>query len=154
MKMNSLLDAPSIRELYRASQAGVEVQLNVRGICALRPGVEGISDGIEVVSIVGRFLEHSRIYQFERDDEISTYIGSADLMPRNLYNRVELLTPVEDPRLCAELSDVLDRCLADNTNAWELGEDGRWVRRDPGDRPRPAQAELIERHMARASESL
>jgi polyphosphate kinase len=154
MKMNSLLDAPSIRELYRASQAGVEVQLNVRGICALRPGVEGISDGIEVVSIVGRFLEHSRIYQFERDDEISTYIGSADLMPRNLYNRVELLTPVEDPRLCAELSDVLDRCLADNTNAWVLGEDGRWVRREPGDRPRAAQAELIERHVARASESL
>jgi polyphosphate kinase len=154
MKMNSLLDPPSIRQLYRASQAGVPVELNVRGICALRPGVEGVSDNIEVVSIVGRFLEHSRIYSFERDGEAHVYIGSADLMPRNLYNRVELLAPVEDPRLCAELSDVLDRCLADDTNAWELHQDGRWVRRTPGDPSRAAQAELIERHVARASESL
>ena len=153
MKMNSLLDPPSIRELYRASQAGVEVHLNVRGICALRPGVEGVSDNIEVVSIVGRFLEHSRIYSFERGDEAGVYIGSADLMPRNLYNRVELLTPVDDARLRAELSDILDRSLADDTNAWELGEDGRWTRRTPADRPRSAQAELIERHIARASES-
>ena len=154
MKMNSLLDPASIRELYRASQAGVPVELNVRGICALRPGVEGVSDNIGVVSIVGRFLEHSRIYSFERDEEVSFYIGSADLMPRNLYNRVELLTPVEDPRLRAELSDVLDRCLADDTNAWTLGEDGRWTRRTPGAEPRAAQPELIERHVARASESL
>jgi polyphosphate kinase len=154
MKMNSLLDPASIRELYRASQAGVPVELNVRGICALRPGVEGVSDNIEVVSIVGRFLEHSRIYSFERDDEVNVYIGSADLMPRNLYNRVELLVPVDDPRLCAELSDVLDRCLADDTQAWVLGEDGRWTRTEPGQRARAAQAELIERHVARASESL
>jgi polyphosphate kinase len=154
MKMNSLLDAPSIRELYRASQAGVDVQLNVRGICALRPCVQGVSDNIRVVSIVGRFLEHSRIYSFERGDKASIYIGSADLMPRNLYNRVELLTPVEDQRLCADLSDVLDRSLADDTNAWELQEDGRWVRREPADSPSNAQATLIERHVARASESL
>ena len=154
MKMNSLLDPPSIRQLYRASQAGVPVELNVRGICALRPGVEGVSDNIGVVSIVGRFLEHSRIYSFERDGEAHVYIGSADLMPRNLYNRVELLAPVEDSRTCADLSDVLDRCLADDTNAWELHEDGRWVRRTPGEQPRSAQAELIERHVARASESL
>ena len=154
MKMNSLLDPASIRQLYRASQAGVPVELNVRGICALRPGVEGVSENIEVVSIVGRFLEHSRIYSFERDDEANIFIGSADLMPRNLYNRVELLAPVEDPRLRAELSDVLDRCLADDSNAWELGEDGRWTRRTPGSPPRSAQAELIDRHIARASESL
>ena len=97
MKMNSLLDAPSIRALYRASQAGVRVELNVRGICALRPGVPGVSDNIEVVSVVGRFLEHSRIYSFERPgEEERVYIGSADLMPRNLYNRVELVAPVED----------------------------------------------------------
>ena len=99
MKMNSLLDATSIRALYRASQAGVRVELNVRGICALRPGVAGVSENIEVVSVVGRFLEHSRIYSFERPGEDARiYIGSADLMPRNLYNRVELVTPVEDPK--------------------------------------------------------
>jgi polyphosphate kinase len=154
MKMNSLLDAPSIRSLYRASQAGVQVELNVRGICALRPRVEGISENIEVVSIVDRFLEHSRIYSFERpEEEPRVYIGSADLMPRNLYNRVELLTPVEDGRLRAELLDVLDRCLADNTNAWTLGEDGSWTRRSPDGEPRNAEAELIERHLARAAES-
>jgi polyphosphate kinase len=154
MKMNSLLDPASIRRLYGASQAGVPIELNVRGICALRPGVEGVSDGIRVVSIVGRFLEHSRIYSFERGDETSFYIGSADLMPRNLYNRVELLTPVEDPRLCGELADVLDMCFGDNTHAWELGGDGRWTRRSPDGEPRDAQRELIERHVARASESL
>ena len=100
MKMNSLLDAPSIRALYRASQAGVRVELNVRGICALRPGVDGVSENIAVTSVVGRFLEHSRIYSFERPGEDERiYIGSADLMPRNLYNRVELLVPIEDPRV-------------------------------------------------------
>ena len=130
LKMNSLLDAPSIRALYRASQAGVEVEINVRGICALRPGVEGVSDRITVRSVVGRFLEHSRIYSFERHGEpASVYIGSADLMPRNLYNRVELVTPVEDDKARAELLDVLDRSMADNTNSWELHSDGEWIRR-------------------------
>src|SRR5439155_15244879 len=118
LKMNALLDARSIRALYRASQAGVRVELNVRGICALRPGVPGVSDNIEVVSIVGGFLEHSRIFSFERPGEDErVFIGSADLMPRNLYKRVELVVPVEDSRLRAELLDVLDRSLADNTNA-------------------------------------
>jgi len=155
MKMNSLLDPPAIQALYRASQAGVRVELNVRGICALRPGVSGVSDKIEVVSIVGRFLEHSRIFSFERDGEERIYIGSADLMPRNLYNRVELVTPVDDPRLRAELTDVLDRSLADNTNAWILDSDGRWTRRTRGDgkEPRSVQRELIEQHVARAAES-
>ena len=147
MKMNSLLDAPCIRALYRASQAGVEVDLNIRGICALRPGVEGVSENIRVVSIVGRFLEHSRIYSFERPDETRIYIGSADLMPRNLYNRVELLTPVEEEANRDELTEVLDRAFADNTNAWELGSDGVWSRRTVnGDRPVSLQSELIERH--------
>jgi polyphosphate kinase len=155
MKMNSLLDAPSIRELYRASQAGVEVKLNVRGICALRPGVPGVSENIEVTSIVGRYLEHSRIYAFERDGEDSVYIGSADLMPRNLYNRVELLVPVEDARVRSELLEVVEISLADNTNAWTLSDDGRWTRRSPGGAgPRHAQSELINHHLARASESL
>ena len=97
------------------------MQINVRGICALRPGVPGVSENIEVVSVVGRFLEHSRIYSFERPGEDERiYIGSADLMPRNLYNRVELVVPIEDARIRAELLDVLDRSLADNMNAWEL----------------------------------
>jgi polyphosphate kinase len=152
MKMNSLLDATSIRALYRASQAGVEVEVNVRGICALRPGVPGVSENIQVTSIVGRFLEHSRIFSFERHGEpASVYIGSADLMPRNLYNRVELVTPVFDPKLRGELIEVLDRSLADNTNSWELGSDGTWTRRRPDGRPRNLQRELIEVHGARAA---
>jgi polyphosphate kinase len=153
LKMNSLLDPVSIRALYRASQAGVKIELNVRGICALRPGVEGVSEQVEVVSVVGRFLEHSRIFSFERPDEDERiFIGSADWMPRNLYNRVELVVPVEDPRLRAELMDVLDRSLADNTNAWVLGPDGEWTRRRPDGEPRNVQRELIERYQARASE--
>jgi polyphosphate kinase len=151
--MNSLLDAVSIRALYRASQAGVKIELNVRGICALRPGVEGVSQTVEVVSVVGRFLEHSRIFSFERPGEPErVYIGSADWMPRNLYNRVELVTPVDDAKLRAELMDVLDRSLADNTNAWVLGSDGEWSRRRPAGEPRSVQRELIDRHQARASE--
>ncbi len=154
LKMNSLLDAKSIQALYRASQAGVEVEVNVRGICALRPGVPGVSENIAVSSVVGRFLEHSRIYSFERpgeDEQI--YIGSADLMPRNLYNRVELVVPISDQRVRSELLDVLDRSLADNTNTWELREDGSWERRPVIGEPRSVQRELIERHQARASET-
>src|SRR5205085_8395526 len=96
LKMNSLLDAPCIRALYRASQAGVRVELNVRGICCLRPGVSGVSENIRVVSVVGRFLEHSRAYVFIADDDCEMLLGSADLMPRNLDQRVELVVPVED----------------------------------------------------------
>jgi polyphosphate kinase len=152
LKMNSLLDAPSIRALYRASQAGVEVQVNVRGICGLRPGVPGVSDRITVTSTVGRFLEHSRIYSFERNGEPpSMYIGSADLMPRNLYNRVELVAPIFDDKVRAELTDVLDWSLADNTNSWELGEDGGWTRLQPNGEPRSVQRELIERHTERSA---
>jgi polyphosphate kinase len=154
MKMNSLLDPTCIRALYCASQAGVEVDLNIRGICALRPGVQGVSENIRVVSVVGRFLEHSRIFSFERPDETRIFIGSADLMPRNLYNRVELLTPVEDPTGRDQLTDVLDRAFVDNTGAWELGSDGVWSRRTlNGDQPRSVQAELLERHARRAAEA-
>jgi len=153
MKMNSLLDAPCIRALYRASQAGVRVELNIRGICALRPGVPGVSENIRVVSIVGRFLEHSRIFSFEREGESHLYIGSADLMPRNLYNRVELLAPVTGPELEEELSDVLDRAFADNTSAWELESGGDWRRLQPGeDEPRGLQRELLAIHAARSED--
>jgi polyphosphate kinase len=156
MKMNSLLDGPMIRALYEASRAGVEVELNVRGICALRPGVPGVSENIDVVSVLGRFLEHSRIYAFERGAEQVVLIGSADLMPRNLYNRIELVVPIEDPAVKAELLEVLELSLADNAGAWELRPDGEWERRRPADDEpvRNVQEQLIERHTARAAESV
>ncbi|HEY3587898.1 MAG TPA: RNA degradosome polyphosphate kinase, partial [Myxococcaceae bacterium] len=112
MKMNSLVDRRCIQALYRASRAGVPVDLNIRGICCLIPAVPGVSETINVTSVVGRFLEHSRIYAFHRGDEHTYYIGSADLMPRNLDTRVELLTPVDDEELKAELADTLERCFA------------------------------------------
>ncbi len=156
MKMNSLLDPPMIRALYRASQAGVKVELNVRGICALRPGVPGVSENITVVSVLGRFLEHSRIYAFFREgEEPAVYIGSADLMPRNLYNRVELLAPVEDGSIRAELLDVLDLSLADNVGAWDLGAGGEWQPRviAPDEEPVDVQNVLIDRYTQRAAEA-
>ncbi len=155
MKMNSLVDGRCIRALYRASRAGVQVDLNVRGICCLRPGVPGVSENIRVVSIVGRFLEHSRIYTFDRADERHVWIASADLMPRNLDHRVELATPVETPGLQDELLDVLERAFADNTNAWVLGEDAGWRRRHPSpdERPRNLHRELMELYTARVAEA-
>jgi polyphosphate kinase len=149
MKMNSLVDEEIIEALYRASRAGVPIDLNVRGICCLRPGVPGVSETINVVSVVGRFLEHSRIYSFHRGEESRYYIGSADLMPRNLDKRVELLTPVADTDLQAELEDTLERCLADDTFAWTLEADGQWLRRTG--RTRRVHRELMERTLAQAS---
>ncbi len=154
MKMNSLVDKRCIRALYRASQAGVPIDINVRGISCLRPGVPGVSENIRVVSIVGRFLEHSRIYAFERDGQQTVYIGSADLMPRNLDTRVELVAPVEDRVLRDDLLDTLERCFADDTNSWELDSDGNWTRRTPaGPEPRNVQRELMMGHAARAAEA-
>ena len=148
MKMNSLVDRRCIRALYEASQAGVPIDLNIRGICCLRPGVAGVSENIRVTSIVGRFLEHSRVYAFQRGAERLAYIGSADLMPRNLDTRVELLIPVEDPRLRAELEDVLERSLADDSFAWDLRSDGTWQRRQGGSRS--VHAELMQQALRRA----
>jgi polyphosphate kinase len=146
MKMNALVDRRLIQALYRASRAGVPIDLNVRGICCLIPGIPGVSETINVVSVVGRFLEHSRIYTFHRGDEHAYYIGSADLMPRNLDTRVELLTPVEDVELQRELDDTLQRCLADDTFAWTLDSDGRWTRRTG--QTRAVHLELMERALA------
>jgi polyphosphate kinase len=155
MKMNALVDARKIRALYEASQAGVQVDLNIRGICCLRPGIPGVSENIKVNSVVGRYLEHSRVFMFQRDGETSIFMGSADLMPRNLDHRVELVTPVEDPTLRDEMANVIERSLADNTNSWTLGADGRWTRREPrGEEPRNVQAELHELNEARAAEHL
>jgi polyphosphate kinase len=153
LKMNALVDARCIGALYEASQAGVRVDLNVRGICCLRPGLTDLSENVRVVSVVGRFLEHSRIYAFRRGGETRVLTGSADLMPRNLDSRVELLVPVEDEGVRAELLDVLERCLADNVNAWELDREGAWRRLEPGggDR-RDVQAELRAQRSTRAAQ--
>jgi polyphosphate kinase len=156
MKMNSLVDGECVRALYRASQAGVQVDLNVRGICCLRPGVPGVSENVRVVSVVGRFLEHSRVYAFLRPDEpASVYIGSADLMPRNLDHRVELLAPLDDGAARAQALDVAERSLADEANAWELRPDGGWERRRVADdEPRSVQRELMRAHVERLPPSV
>jgi polyphosphate kinase len=129
-KTNALVDPAIIRLLYRASQAGVRVQLLVRGICCLRPGVEGISENIEVTSIIGRFLEHSRVYHFHNGGDEQVYLGSADLMPRNLDHRVEILFPLTDDKLVARVRDELLKCyLSDTENARRMLSDGAYVRK-------------------------
>jgi polyphosphate kinase len=148
MQMNSLVDAACIRALYAASQAGVEIDLIVRGICRLRPGVPGISETIRVRSIVGRFLEHSRLWMFQNGPERSYYIGSADLMPRNLDHRVEAVTPVDDPDLTDRLQEILDVMLADNVQAWELGSEGTWQRLVPAEGERPVATHRVLRELA------
>ena len=155
LKLNSLVDRACIEGLYLASRAGVRVDINVRGICCLRPGLPGISENIRAVSVVGRLLEHSRVYAFEYDGAQKVYISSADLMPRNLDNRVELAVPIEDPALRAEVLEAVELCLSDNHNAWDLGSDGVWTRRVP---PSPeqtinAQELLMRRHTARSGEA-
>jgi polyphosphate kinase len=127
-KMNALEDPPMIRLLYQASQAGVKVDLLVRGICCLRPGVPGFSDTIQVKSIVGRFLEHSRIYYFKNGGTEEVYLGSADLMRRNLSHRVEIIFPVENPRLISRLKMILSVYLSDQAKARQLQTDGSYVR--------------------------
>ena len=128
LKLNNLVDAAVIDALYEASGAGVEIDLVVRSICALRPGVPGLSDNIRVRSIVGRFLEHSRIFAFGRRENRRFFIGSADLMPRNLDRRVEAVVPVDRPELQARLQEILDVNLADDALAWRLDADGSWTR--------------------------
>ncbi|MBD3241943.1 MAG: polyphosphate kinase 1 [Chitinivibrionales bacterium] len=123
-KMNSLVDPAVIKELYTASQAGVRIDLNIRGICCLRPGVPGLSENIRVVSIVDRFLEHSRIFCFHARGERQVFFSSADWMPRNFDRRLELLVPATDPASRDRLIAVLDTCLSDNVNAWRLRPDG------------------------------
>jgi polyphosphate kinase len=147
-KMNSLIDKPLIRLLYQASQAGVRVDLIVRGMCCLRPGVPGLSENIRITSIVGRFLEHSRIYYFHNGGAEQIYLGSADLMPRNLDRRVEILFPVQDARLIRQVRDqILATYLADNCRARSMLPDGTYKRRAPenGAPPLDSQAALLSR---------
>lgn len=131
-KMNSLVDAEVIDELYQASQAGVEIDLIVRGVCCLRPGVPGASDHIRVISIVGRFLEHSRMFYFQNGGDEEYYFGSADWMPRNFDRRVEAVVPIENMALHPKLRTLLQLCLHDNRQAWELAADGTYTQRIPG----------------------
>jgi polyphosphate kinase len=130
-KMNALVDPEVIAALYRASQAGVEVDLIVRGICCLVPGLRGVSDRIRVVSIIGRFLEHSRVAFFSNGGNPEYFIGSADWMPRNFDRRVEAMAPIEDVVWHGRLQRVLELCLSDTRQAWELGADGTYRRREP-----------------------
>jgi polyphosphate kinase len=130
-KMNSLIDPAFIRQLYRASQAGVQIELLARGICGLRPGIPNLSDNIRVTSIVGRFLEHTRIYYFHNGGNPDIYLGSADLMPRNLDRRIETLFPIEDFALQQQLIEILEIVSADNINARLLRSDGSYVRVTP-----------------------
>jgi polyphosphate kinase len=139
-KMNALVDTDLIEALYQASQAGVDIDLIVRGICCLRPGVSGVSDRIRVISLVGRFLEHSRVFYFANGGDEEYYFGSADWMPRNFDRRVEAVTPVEDTSWHPRLRSLLDTCLSDNRQAWDLQPDGTYVQRQPdGEDERSAQ---------------
>ena len=149
LKVNHLVDPEIVAELYSASQAGATVDVIARTTCALRPGVPGLSENIRVRSLVGHFLEHSRIYAFEAGDTSTTYIGSADLMTRNLDHRIEVLVPVETARVRRDVHAILDSALADDTNAWLLGPDGTWTRGAPSDRPYTHQAAMMRRALKR-----
>ncbi|MBW4471112.1 MAG: polyphosphate kinase 1 [Stenomitos rutilans HA7619-LM2] len=130
-KMNALVDPEMIRTLYEASQAGVHIDLIVRGMCCLRPQVPGISENIRVISIVGRFLEHSRIFYFHNQGQEEVFIGSADWMTRNLDRRVEAVVPIDDPTVAKDLQEILGILLADNRQAWDLQPDGHYIQRCP-----------------------
>ncbi len=152
IKVNNLNDEELSEELYRASQAGAKIDIVARSICTLRPGVPGLSEGIRVRSILGRFLEHSRVFIFDAGEKRTILMGSADLMARNLDHRIELIAPVEDARAQHDLVRAFDVLLADNASAWELSSEGRWMKLRPkkGDRSRPAQQVFMRSVRARA----
>ncbi|MFL0795220.1 MAG: polyphosphate kinase 1 [Prochlorococcus sp.] len=142
-KMNALVDPAIISLLYEASQVGVRIELIIRGMCCLYPGRKGLSENISVISIVGRFLEHSRIFWFANDENPEVYIGSADWMPRNLDRRVEAITPIEEPEQKERLGRLLNLYLSDNREAWEMQSDGNFLQRQPKSEERCAQQQLI-----------
>src|SRR5207247_4541230 len=153
LKVNSLTDEKIIEELYAASQAGAKIDVIARSICTLRPGVPGLSERIRVRSILGRFLEHSRLFVFDDGGKTEFFLGSADLMPRNLDHRIELVAPVEDARAQQEIVRAFNTWLADNASAWELSSEGRWMKLRPkkGDRSKPSQAVFMRNARARAA---
>jgi polyphosphate kinase len=142
-KMNALVDKPIIEALYAASRAGVQIDLIIRGICCLRPGLPEVSENIRVISIIGRFLEHSRIFYFYNGGEEEVYIGSADWMTRNLTRRVEAVTPIDDPAIAKELEEILGIMLSDNRQAWELQSDGSYIQRRPPSEEQESSTHII-----------
>jgi polyphosphate kinase len=153
IKVNGLTHGEVIDELYAASGAGARIDLCVRGVCSLRPGVPGLSENIRVLGALGRFLEHSRLFVFEAGDRSTYLMGSADLMPRNLDHRVEVMTPIEEPSLQGEIATTIDAMLTDTSTTWELDATGTWKRVRPKkeERPRSAQATMMRRARRRAS---
>jgi polyphosphate kinase len=149
IKINGLTDERAIRALYRASQAGLPIRLLVRGICSLRPGVEGLSSTTQVHSVIGRFLEHGRAFIAENAGHPEVYIGSSDLMGRNLYRRVECVIPLLDPQARDEVREVMELTWADRRQSWRLQADGRWLRVDPTSTDAGIQEDLIRRARAR-----
>ncbi|TWU10180.1 polyphosphate kinase 1 [Allorhodopirellula heiligendammensis] len=141
VKLNALVDMEVIDTLYEASQAGVKIQLNVRGVCCLRPGIAGLSESIEVVSIVDRFLEHARVFYFRHGGDPQIFISSADWMPRNLDRRIELLVPVNDPAIRRRLRETLQLYFRDNQNAWAMQSDGAYERVVPGKKQKPIRSQ-------------
>jgi polyphosphate kinase len=150
IKANSIVDEAVIDALYHASQAGVQVDLLIRAICAVRPGVPGLSENIRVRSILGRFLEHSRIYWFGNGGEPRVYIGSADMMHRNLDRRVEVLVRLPTQAAIDQVTSLLDLAFDPHTSAWELAADGSWARAAAGEEPLiDLQETLIAQHTRR-----
>ncbi|MGR9054052.1 MAG: polyphosphate kinase 1, partial [Gammaproteobacteria bacterium] len=146
IKVNAVVEEQLIKALYRASQAGVKVRMIVRGVCCLKPGIPGVSDNIEVRSIIGRFLEHTRVYMFENDGNSEVYVASADMMNRNMFRRVEICFPIENKKLHNRIMSDLDVYLNDNNQAWLLQPDGHYLQLAPakGEEPLQAQSEMLQ----------
>ena len=157
VKANSLVDPQLIQAFYRASQAGVKVEMIIRGICCLRPGLNGISDNIQVISIIGRFLEHSRIYYFHNDGQSEMFVGSADLMPRNIDRRVEVLFPIEDDDMRQFIvENILDVYLRDTAKAYALQGDGTYTHKsgsvEDGEELFNSQLHFLQEHTGVAAD--
>ena len=145
-KMNAVVDPDLMAALYQASRDGVAIDLIVRGICCLRPGIPGVSDNIRVISIVGRFLEHSRAWYFHHAGNPDVFISSADWMPRNLDRRIEAAAPIQHPAHRDLIRDLLELMWRDNRQAWELAADGTWRQRTPGTEPERATHRTLVEH--------
>jgi polyphosphate kinase len=150
LKVNALVDDAVIDALYDASSRGVQIEIVARSICCLRPGVQGMSENITVRSVLGRFLEHSRFYMFRAGEATTVLLGSADLMPRNLDRRIEVLTPIEAKAAKHELKHAFKTLMSDTQNAWELQPDGSWRRHRPDDEQPPQSSQVAQ--MGRALE--